>query len=249
MAGFIEVLISWVKLLFPDPCFDEFFVNYNFFHAACLKTVISKCLGYGIILGSIMVKVPQITKILSAKSAEGISIVSTTLELTAITGVLAYSYANGFPFSAYGEAIFLVIQTAIISFLVLTYTQGATVGVLYTAVYAAILAYLLSPMAPMSLLWGLQASVILLVVMARMIQAVTNYRNQSTGQLSFLTVALLFFGSVGRIFTSYQETGDMTVILTYCVSSSCNAFLLFQLMYYAKSTGKELPHVHKKKTK
>lgn len=69
--------------------------------------------------------------------------------------------------SAYGEAIFLAVQTVIIAFLVLTYTRGATVGVIYTAVYAAILAYLLSPMAPMSLLWALQASVMFLVVMAR----------------------------------------------------------------------------------
>lgn|SRR6218665_320551 len=69
--------------------------------------------------------------------------------------------------SAYGEAIFLVIQTAIIAFLVLTYTRGTASGALYTAVYAAILSFLLSPMAPMMLLWALQTSVILLVVTAR----------------------------------------------------------------------------------
>lgn len=41
---------------------------------------------------------PQIVKILSAKSAEGISIVSTSLELAACTASLAYGYDQGFPF-------------------------------------------------------------------------------------------------------------------------------------------------------
>lgn len=245
-GGLLNFIQNCVKILVPDPCFDEFFINYNFLHTDCLKTVISKCLGYGIILGSVMVKVPQIVKILSAKSAEGLSIISSTLELTAITATMAYSYANNFPFSAYGEAVFLVLQTAVIAFLILMYSRGTSLGVLYTATYAAILAYLMSPLAPMQLLWTLQALVMVFVVMARMVQALTNYRNQSTGQLSAVTVIMLFFGSLGRIFTSYQETGDTTVIATFCVSSFCNAVLLFQLAYYWNSSKALLPSVDKK---
>lgn len=58
----------------------------------------SKGLGIGIIAGSILVKVPQILKILSSKSAEGINIYGVYLELFAITANFAYSYVMGFTF-------------------------------------------------------------------------------------------------------------------------------------------------------
>lgn len=44
------------------------------------------------------VKLPQILKLLGAKSAEGLSFKSVLLELLAITGTMAYSVANNFPF-------------------------------------------------------------------------------------------------------------------------------------------------------
>jgi mannose-P-dolichol utilization defect protein 1 len=43
-------------------------------------------------------------------SAEGISFLSVLLELLAISCSGVYSYASGFPFSAYGEAVFLAVQ-------------------------------------------------------------------------------------------------------------------------------------------
>ena len=62
-----------------------------------------------------------------------------------------------------------------------------------------------------------------------MIQAVENYKNGNTGQLSSITVALLFFGSLARIFTSVQETGDITFILSFTIATLCNAILLGQV--------------------
>lgn len=44
------------------------------------------------------VKLPQILKLMGAKSAEGLSFKSVLLELLAITGTMAYSIANKFPF-------------------------------------------------------------------------------------------------------------------------------------------------------
>lgn len=44
------------------------------------------------------VKLPQILKLMGAKSAEGLSFKSVLMELLAITGTMAYSIANKFPF-------------------------------------------------------------------------------------------------------------------------------------------------------
>ena len=67
------------------------------------------------------------------------------------------------------------------------------------------------------------------IYVVQMIQAVENYKNGNTGQLSSITVALLFFGSLARIFTSVQETGDITFILSFTIATLCNAILLGQV--------------------
>ena len=72
-------------------------------------------------------------------------------------------------------------------------------------------------------------------VFIQLMQVLTNYRNGSTGQLSAITVTLLFGGALARIFTSVQETGDATVIATYTVSFVVNAMLLCQMVYYWNS--------------
>jgi hypothetical protein len=63
-------------------------------------------------------------------------------------------------------------------------------------------------------------------------QVVTNYRNGHTGQLSAITVFMLAFGSLARIFTSIQETGDSIVIMTYVASSAVNVLLALQVLLY-----------------
>lgn len=44
------------------------------------------------------VKLPQILKLMGSKSAEGLSFNSVLLELLAISGTMAYSVTNKFPF-------------------------------------------------------------------------------------------------------------------------------------------------------
>ncbi|KAK6195584.1 hypothetical protein SNE40_000985 [Patella caerulea] len=232
-------LVSWLQIIAPQPCYDELFVSFNFFHVACLKVIISKCLGFALIAGSCIVKLPQVIKIISAKSAEGISMPAVTLEIVAITSSLAYGYANGFPFSAYGEAVFLAIQTGLIAFFVLLFAGKSMQAVTYIAVYGGCVAYLLSSAVPMSFLQTLQASVSGIVAISKMIQAYANYKNGGTGQLSAITVFLLFLGSVARIFTSIQETGDKLVIFSYIISTLFNGLIAAQIVYYWNTKPKK----------
>uniref|UniRef100_A0A4W3GS71 Uncharacterized protein n=1 Tax=Callorhinchus milii TaxID=7868 RepID=A0A4W3GS71_CALMI len=60
--------------------------------------IVCKCLGLGIVAGSVMVKLPQIVKILGAKSTKGLSSNSVLLEVFAVTGSMVYSIINRFPF-------------------------------------------------------------------------------------------------------------------------------------------------------
>ncbi|XP_060080368.1 mannose-P-dolichol utilization defect 1 protein-like [Ylistrum balloti] len=234
-----SLLERTLQVFVPQPCYDEFFVKFNFFDAVCAKVVLSKCLGYSIILGAVLVKLPQIIKISQAKSAKGISFMSVLFELIAVSATTAYGYAMRFPFSSYGEGIFLVLQTTVIVYLVLYYTGQKSGAILFLVIYSLCMAYLLSPVASIQLLSVIQSFNILIVILSKMIQAVTNYRNSSTGQISVITVTLLFTGSLARIFTSQQETGDTLIILSFVAASLCNGIILAQVLYYWNKKPKE----------
>jgi len=236
----IEVLrdlIFYLGLMTPE-CFESLVVDLDFSNVSCLKLAISKALGLGIVVGSSLVKLPQVLKIAGSGSADGISFTGILLELIAITFSGVYSFSNNFPFSAYGESVFLAIQTAVIGLLVLTFSQGKLKAILFGALYAGALWSLMNPMiTPVSLLWYGQAANIPMILLGKLIQIMTNFRNGHTGQLSAVTCFLLSLGAIARIFTSVQETGDNIVILTYVCSSVVNTIIALQVILYWNSTS------------
>lgn len=125
-----------------------------------------------------------------------------------------------------------MLQTITIAFLVLHYRGQTVKGVAFLACYALVLLVLLSPLTPQAVVTLLQASNMPSVVVGRLLQAATNYRNGHTGQLSAITVFLLFGGSLARIFTSIQETGDPLMAGTFVVSSLCNGLIAAQVLFY-----------------
>ncbi|XP_014677358.1 PREDICTED: mannose-P-dolichol utilization defect 1 protein-like [Priapulus caudatus] len=224
---------TFVKdFLLTEQCFDEFFVKANFLHVACLKMLISKCLGYLIILGAVIVKLPQIIKIWSAKSGEGVSFLSQSLELAAVTATVSYSFANKFPFSAWGEGFFLILQTCTICVLVLHYGGKLGIAVVFMLAYSAVLSLMLSGLVPINILWIFQSCNIAIVIGSKLVQILSSYNNGGTGQLSVITFSLLFLGSIARIFTSIQETGDNLIILIYVLATTLNGVIFGQVLYY-----------------
>lgn len=229
----LNTLLSPIgKFLLPGDCYEEVWVNFNWYNIPCWKAAISRMLGLGIIAGSVMVKIPQLLKIHKAKSGEGINFNGVALELIAVTASFIYGFRSGFPFSSYGESVFLLLQTWAIGFLVLEYNGRRNDAILYSSVYVGATAMCLSSFFPNSVLWIFQASVVPNVSLARITQIATNYNNCHTGQLSAITSGLLFTGSLARIATSFQETGDALLILTYVVSSALNGVVVGQLIYY-----------------
>ncbi|XP_025218767.1 mannose-P-dolichol utilization defect 1 protein isoform X1 [Theropithecus gelada] len=156
-----------VPILLPEKCYDQLFVQWDLLHVPCLKILLSKGLGLGIVAGSLLVKLPQVFKILGAKSAEGLSLQSVMLELVALTGTMVYSITNNFPFSSWGEALFLMLQTITICFLVMHYRGQTVKGVAFLACYGLVLLVLLSPLTPLTVVTLLQASNVPAVVVGR----------------------------------------------------------------------------------
>ncbi|CAG0892535.1 unnamed protein product [Cyprideis torosa] len=215
-----------------ESCRHTLLHDLNFLEVDCLRQALSKVLGYLIVLGSITVKFPQISKILSAGSARGVSLASCFLELSAITAMTTYCYMHSYPFSSYGDGAFLGLQTAVVAYLVLYYNVAQDRAILFALIYPLLCVLLTSGLVPMGVLALMQSLVIPVTVAGKSVQAYSNFQAGSTGQLSAITVFMMFLGSLARIFTSVQETGDPIMILTYASTSVFNGVLAGQVVFY-----------------
>lgn len=250
LASLRSICLS-VSLLSPD-CWDSLVQNMNLGDTGCLKMLLSRSLGLAIILGATCVKLPQIYKIVKNGSAEGISFVGTLLELMAVTANGAYSFSRAFPFTAYGEAISLSLQTSLVALLVLWYGGNTISTVLFSVLYGITVFAITSPgLVPDQVLWYGQAANIPMIVLGKLVQVWANAKQGHTGQLSAITIFLLTLGSIARVFTSIQETGDPVVICTYICSSAVNIMLAGQVVFYwsveeEKEKLKQQQRTHKK---
>eukprot|EP00879_Flechtneria_rotunda_P022383 GHRR01023618.1.p1 GENE.GHRR01023618.1~~GHRR01023618.1.p1 ORF type:complete len:213 (+),score=62.61 GHRR01023618.1:204-842(+) len=88
-----------------------------------IKLLVSKMLGYGILVFSVLVKLPQVANVVRAQSADGLSAVSFELESWGLLVHTAYGYLKGLPFSTYGEASMLFAQNLLLLGLIYKYAR------------------------------------------------------------------------------------------------------------------------------
>jgi len=207
--------------------------------SACLSLLLSKVLGYLIIAGAFIVKVPQIVKILRNKSAAGLSNSMFILELIILTISSVYGYTNKFPFSTYGETIIVAVQNVIIVFLVFHYQTGnyalffALMAGLGAFVYAGVFAII-----PTVIINQLFAGNVAILIASRVPQIWANFQAKSTGQLAFLTFFLNFAGTGARVFTTLKEVNDVVLLGSYVISCFLNGVIVAQILAYGeKKTG------------
>ncbi len=232
-------LVEFCSLLYPNDCCHQI-IGELIISQSCLAMILSKSMGYGIIAGSTLVKMPQLVKIFVAKSGYGISFFGVLLELIGMTFSAAYAFGNGFPFSSWGECLFLMAVTAGIGYLVLKYERNLLSALSFLTMYSILTYVLMSGLTPLSILWSLQAITLPLAISGKLLQAMTNHRNGHTGQLSAITATLMFLGAFARIFTSIQETGDQLVVITFSAASLANFLLLAQIIYFWNQTNQYL---------
>ncbi|KAM3823918.1 mannose-P-dolichol utilization defect 1 protein isoform 2-T2 [Vipera latastei] len=217
--------VALVPYLLPERCYEELVVNLNLLHVPCLKASLSKVLGLGVVAGS-LVDAPD------PEDPGGQERRGPELPFHP-AGAGGHQRHHGLQ---HGPR--LPLQTVSIGFMVQHFGGHTRRGLAFLFTYFALLSLLLSPLTPSVLVTTLQVSNMPTAATGRLLQAATNYQNGHTGQLSAITTFLLFAGSLARIFTSIQETGDLLMVLTYVVSLACHSLLLGQVLYYWDTTGR-----------
>eukprot|EP00879_Flechtneria_rotunda_P002573 GHRR01002772.1.p1 GENE.GHRR01002772.1~~GHRR01002772.1.p1 ORF type:complete len:246 (+),score=70.33 GHRR01002772.1:204-941(+) len=198
-----------------------------------IKLLVSKMLGYGILVFSVLVKLPQVANVVRAQSADGLSAVSFELESWGLLVHTAYGYLKGLPFSTYGEASMLFAQNLLLLGLIYKYarlpaSRRLAALVLAGGTIAAVVTGNVS-MEIASAAYDLNNAIL---VCARLPQILKNFSNRSTGQLSIITYAANTLGCLARIFTTTQEGGGAAMLRSYAISLVLNSILVAQILVF-----------------
>jgi mannose-P-dolichol utilization defect protein 1 len=75
---------------------------------------LAQLVGVAVTVGSFTLKVPQITKCISASSVAGLSLYGAYFELNNYLGSAIYHYLQGYPLSTWAENLSLVAQQTVL---------------------------------------------------------------------------------------------------------------------------------------
>lgn len=237
-----------VLLVFKKHCFDTLVNEKTIPDAACLKFTLSKVLGYGVVAGAAIVKLPQIISIVRAGFVTNLARSSVYLELLCGLWAWEYNHLKGNPFSTYGETVFIAVQNCILILLLWAYADKKEapsalerIGVIVGLAAASVAPFYL-PTANLEHLFMAQT---VIFTTSRMPQVYANFSEGHTGSSAGLTLFLNFAGTCARVFTSLQEVADPLVAMNFVINAAVNAVLFFQYMWYRTATTAHLAAVTK----
>jgi len=243
--------------------------------AKCGELVAAKAVSLGITLGSVVVKVPQIYKIVSSRSVEGLSPVAFYLDTLTSVSNMIYHFLLGYKLENYAESVFTTVQNLILVSLLWAYEgKGSTprtslaskllvslTGILIVALFLSIpksvndvefLRQWLSTdvkvmLSRVDLRNILPFLTVLMLIVSRGTQILRNFFTKSTGSLSLITNSLLFLGASARIFTTLSGIGsDGALITSNGIAALLSGIIVVQIMTYGQGP-QEVRRVDKKK--
>lgn len=201
-----------------------------------LRYLISNCLSHAVVVGSSILKVPQIYKIWRSQSASGVSLFANEIELLAYVVSLSWGIVQQLDFRDFGENGIIFIQLIILVLLVSKLQNRTQQAVMVLTAELGLFGIFAMGYIPTSIHKLLLSSQVLINISSRVPQIIMNYRNSSTGQLSFLTFLLAFGGGIARVMTTAlnvpRSKGKLMLLTQYSVAAILNSIILSQMAYY-----------------
>lgn len=229
----------------PDICLSA----VPFMNQGCWTRLIVKGLGIAIILGAFLNKAPVILNIMSSKSVAGLSKTGVYGDVLLCSNTAIYSFLKGFPITAYGENIALVLQSLVIVVMMwqLNHDTKAKEVIMASTLF---LGYLVCSLflLPEEYWYILMTSVLPVIILSRGSQIIETFRVKHTGAQSIITMTMNLAGGTIRILTTLNEIGwDMNVLNGYFLGFSTNFVMFSQYWYYKRNTETFLSELNEKK--
>lgn len=228
MRLFPVLLVTLVAAVDFSTCLEQ-----QDFSPACVKIMLSKTMGTLLVVFSTVVKLPQILKIIGAKSVAGLSATSFYTEVLSFGLMAAYSHHNQQPLSTYGESVTIFFQCVLQVMLLWTY------GVYSSNHIRAVLCFFLGVFGLLASGYFPEAgwqSLILFQfpfnVIVKGSQIWANFSQGSTGQLSFITNFMNLGGTAVRVFTTLVEVKDQALVFNYLLTTALNLTIVAQILWY-----------------
>ena len=185
-----------------------------------------------------------------AGSAEGISPQAIYLEVSYYYPLVGYNMFLNNPISVYGENIAVLVQNFIILLLVWAYTKkiGFLEKLAVLAIYGAeVYVFLLGGYPLDAGSWQkVMTGVSIVMSLSRVPQVISNFKNKSTGHLSFITFFLQFAGCAARVFTVLKETDDFMSLFIALTAVFWNGLITLQIiMYWSNTKAKQVSSTSK----
>ena len=211
--------------------------------AMSMADVAAAWLGYAVIAGACVVKLPQIYLIVKNRSADGLSETSAALDAIAASSFAYYNLLKGYPISGWGELGIAAVQATAVLLLIWVYRDGINLPVRYASlvIWIALSMLLLKEGHKEDyryILFILGSSPTFMTAVSRIPQIYLNWQNGHTGQLSAITFFLQFLGSVVRFLTTLQIMGmDVLSLISHATGAVFNLIVVLQIYSYSSDSA------------
>ncbi|KAM0737040.1 Solute carrier family 66 member 3 [Formica fusca] len=180
-----------------------------------------------------VLKIPQILKLVSVKSADEMSTLGLFLELTSYTVMTSYNYTNGYSVLSYLEYPIILMQEYILIFLVLKYLNRINVwSFLCAVIYFALSACLLLEIVPKIVLTLLAPMCTPISASSKIVQLLAILRARNAESVSPLTWFISAFTNLTRVFTIWLDSADVLLLGNFIISVLLSSSIMFSALYY-----------------
>lgn len=229
-----SIVAPLISLLSSNKCAEE--ITSGLITVECSRNIVSKCVGLGIIVGASLVKLPQIRRIMVAKSVAGISLISYSLETLAFSISLAYNSRRNAPFASYGESALILVQNIFILTLILKYSKKSIMPLIF-AIPLIALFFIQCDVKTLALFqWGS----LFIGIASKLPQIVVIHKSKSTGQLAVVTTFLQLLGSFARVGTTLNDAYDPAVLSSHISAFMLNLIIFVQFFIYKTAATKQV---------
>jgi hypothetical protein len=152
-----------------------------------------------------------------------------------------YGYLLQYPFSSYGENVSLLCQNVVLIAMAWGFSAKTSTPTMFQERLLVIGAFIWYVVAIVKYLPDEYRYILMsftwpVMLYARGTQVLETYRVQQTGNLSIVTTSMNLFGSLIRIMTTLQETGDLVVLGGYLLSGGLSLIMFVQYWWYWENT-------------